>query len=403
MTRRARMLLLILCLPALAAWNAGCSMAPAAIAANGTHTPAPPTLTPTVAPPSPTATLTATPQPTATNTASPTATVTATATATATATPVPAARRLTQGGCCFGPFWLDGQIVFIDKPSPKATAGFYAVSPQGGEPKLIEARLGNFILGGRYFSYQDEQGNQIIERRSDGQRLNLPTPAGLEDASGLSLSPDATQVVWRISDSEGPFDQRQTQLWLAAAGSKDARKIITLYGGGLSAWLPDGRWLLSGRRAVEEAERALFVYDLASGQSTELFRALSFRNLLLSPDGAWIAFTVTLDPKPERDGLWLVRTDGKEQRKLDFFGAYAWRDAGFLYYIPYQPAANSHEIWAYHVASGRSVRVTDAALTPFKVAQGDLAFAPDGRSVAFVSASDLNLWLIPLPAEIALP
>jgi len=311
---------------------------------------------------------------------------------------VPAPRRLTEGGCCFGPFFLDGKVAFIDKPNASATVGVYAVSLQGGTPELVEKRLGTYLNQGEYLAYQD--GAQfVIERRRDGQHLSFPGLDNVENLGGVALSPDGSQVSWSIRDAEGPFDQRVTQLWRVALNGKAPEKVISLFGGGLSAWLPGGKWLLSGRRVVSEAERALFVYDLAGGQSVELFRAMSFRNLRVSPDGTWIIFLVQLDPDPQRDGLWLVRTDGKESRKLDFFGAFAWRDATHLLYMPFQQTTQSHEVWTYDVSDKESARVTDSALTRFKIAQGDFAFAPDGSGLVYVSAEDLNLWWLPLPAD----
>jgi Tol biopolymer transport system component len=41
--------------------------------------------------------------------------------------------------------------------------------------------------------------------------------------------------------------------------------------------------------------------------------------------------------------------------------------------------------------------VTDPAITPFKVANGDWTVSPDGRYVAFVESRDHNIWLLALP------
>jgi hypothetical protein len=390
-TRQSPLIIALLVLIAALAGACGRQPQPTPTAAPATSTPLPPSATPTPVP-----TSTPTDRPTATFTLSPTPT--STPIPTATPTPVPAPRRLTDGGCCFGPFFLDGKVAFIDRPTATAPVGVYAVTLQGGAPELVEKRLGSYLNGGEFLAYEDG-AKFVIERRRDGQRLSFPGLDKVANFSGVTLSPDASQVSWSVRQTEGPFDERVTELWRVAATGKAPEKVISLFGGGLIAWLPGDRWLLSGRRAVAEADRTLFVYDLASGKSVELFQAQGFRNARVSPDGQWIVFLVTLDPKRERNGIWLVRTDGKESRKLDFFGAFAWRDATHLLYMPFQEATQSHEVWAYDVTQMKSTRITDPALTRFKIAQGDFAFAPDGSGLVYVSADDLNLWWLPLPAS----
>ncbi|HYN88950.1 MAG TPA: hypothetical protein VER55_10480 [Ardenticatenaceae bacterium] len=339
--------------------------------------------------PTATATPTHTPEPSPT----PTATVTPEPTMPPlpTATPVPAPRQLTTGGCCWRPFFLDGQVAFIDRPAPDAPAGIYAVPLEGGTPQLVESRLGSYVAGGAFLIYQ-EGDITTVERRPTGERWTVDT-----QGQPATLSPDGDEVAWSLRDFEGAFDQRRAQLWRAPLAGAPADAEMTLLGGGLSAWLPGDRWLLTGRRSADEADRALFVLDLTTGQTFDLFRALQFRAVSVSPDGNWVVFLVAQDPTLDRNGIWLVRTDGSELRKLDWFGAYAWRGPGHLLYFPFQPEADSHEVWLYDIEAGVSRRLTDPAVTPFKIAQGDFAVAPDGRSLVYVSAHDQNLWLLQLP------
>jgi Tol biopolymer transport system component len=41
-------------------------------------------------------------------------------------------------------------------------------------------------------------------------------------------------------------------------------------------------------------------------------------------------------------------------------------------------------------------QLTDPAVTPFKIANGDWRISPDGRYMAFVESSDKNIWVIEL-------
>jgi Tol biopolymer transport system component len=321
----------------------------------------------------------------------PTASPTASPSPTPTATPTPALVRLTEGGCCFAPFYLDNRVTFIDRPAPDAQVGYYAVPPNGSAPELVEERLGMFHGGGAYFSYFE--GRQtILERRADGQRWTLNT-----NAQPIVLSPDVDEISWAQRQFEGPFDRRRSDLWRVSLETGQAVRVTSLFGGGLAAWLPGDRWLLQGRRNVGEQDRTLFVLNLADGSSRDLFQAQQLRSLSVSPDGAWVAFLVAFHTDPARNGMWLVRTDGSEQRQLDWFGAYAWRDGGSLVYLPFQPGAASHEVWLYEVEKGASRRLIDATTAPIKIAQGDFTLAPDGRTLVFVAAADLNLWALRLP------
>ena len=389
-------LLLVLSIGALL-WTGCRAQMPAAVAADPPATQA---STSALAVASATPAATDTVAPSATPSWTPTRPPTATPAPTATPTVIPLPTRLTEAGCCYGPFFLDGAVTFIDKPSDKEPAAFYAVSAAGRRARLAESRMGVFMNGGAYFRYEAE-GRIVIERRKDKGQLIFSAWDDVENPSNIALSPDGEQVSWSVREMEGPYDERRTEVWRAALQDAEGEKVMSLFGGGLSAWLPDGRWLMSGRHAIEEEDRTLFVYDLESRQSVELFQALSFRSVSVSPDGQWVAFVVAFDPKPERNGLWLATTDGTQRMKVDFFGAFAWRDATHLYYMPYRESAPANEVWVFNVLKQTSVRLTDPALTPFKIAQNDFAFAPDGSGLAFVSAADLSIWWLPLPADLS--
>jgi hypothetical protein len=319
-----------------------------------------------------------------------------TATPSPTQTPVPAPqlRRLTEGGCCTDPFFLDGQVTFIDRPDASRAAGYYVEGLEWGAPVLVEQRMGTFLRGGAFFSYLDENQRTVVERRSDGKQWRIDT-----GGQPVILSPDGEQVSWSLREWQGAFDRRRTQIYWASLEGGDATKklVATVYGGGLVAWLPGDRWLISGRRAVAEPERSLFTFNLNGGENVELMRGLNIRSSSPSPDGRWVLVTLAMEAPAERNGTWLVRTDGGEQRKVDWFGAFAWRDAGRILYFPYAPQAAAHEAWEYDIAANSSRQLTDPAVTQLRIAQGDFALSPDGRSLAFVSASDHNLWLLSLP------
>lgn len=319
----------------------------------------------------------------------------ATVSPTPTLTPTPVLRRLTEGGCCTQPFWSPDSryVLFIDRPNLNEPAAIWGIdiSKPGARPEVFLDRVAYYSLDLRYLSYPEGE-QTVIERRADGQRWTI-------DNGGrhIFFSPDLRRIAWEVSQDQGPFNERHTEVWLANLDGTKARRVITLLGGGLTGWLPDGRLLLSGRRSPQENDRVLFILSPDDGQQVELAQAQRLSRISASPGGAWITYGITFDQDPSRNGLWVIRPDGTGQRKLDFATGAQWRDASHLVYVPLRAsAADSHEFWEVDVATGRTRRLIDPAVTRFSIAQGDWALSPDGRWVAFVNSQDRNLWLVGL-------
>lgn len=359
------------------------------------------TARPTSTPPTPTVGLALATQTPATigmrTTATPAPSPTPTATPLPTPTPVPQPRQLTSDpGCCWSPFFLDdGRVAFLDKPAPEAPTGYYAVPLTGGTPELIETRIGYYLGNGRYFVFWE--GEQVvIEDRRDGTQYRPPT-----EGRSVSLLPDGEHIVWSVRDSDSsiPFDQRITRIWQARLDGSEAREVLRLQGGGVVALLPDGTWLLERTSEDDETVRVLERYNAATGERIERFRAARMRSERLSPDGRWLLFFVAQDRVRERNGMWLLPLDGGTPQKLPWFGAYAWEDEDHILYLPFQPSAESHQVRRYTISTGTDEALTDPAQTRFKIAQNNLAFAPDRSGLVYVSATDLNLYWLPLATK----
>ncbi len=322
---------------------------------------------------------------------------------TATPTPTPVLRRLTEPGCCSQPFWSPDpmQVWYIDRPDERP-AGIWGVSVTGDQaPVQVLARPAFFSPDGAFIYYL-ENGQTVIERRSDGQRWTPPT-----GGRPVLFSPDDRSILWQVSPAtQGLVDRQPTEIWIGGLDGKDARPVLTVYGGGVSGWFPDGRRLLvTGKRDRNEADRAVFIYDLGSGAVTELMRAQRPRNAALSPDGSWVVVMNTFSDDPAQDGIWLIRTDGGVRRKLppELFGAFTWRDGTHLLVIPMAREQGSHVVWEVEASTGESRRLTDPAVTPISIADGDWRLSPDGKWLAFVAAQDWAIWVVSLPSVAGQP
>jgi Tol biopolymer transport system component len=145
-------------------------------------------------------------------------------------------------------------------------------------------------------------------------------------------------------------------------------------------------------------ERTLSVFDLATQSFTKLVTAERISGVIASNDGTWIAYYMTFDADKTRNGIWIQRIDGTSPRKLDLWGAYQWRDDGHLVVILTRPSRDkAFEVLEVDAATGKIRKLTDAAVTPLQILNGDWRVSPDGRHIVYVNSEDRNLWILTLP------
>ena len=315
-----------------------------------------------------------------------------------TPNPIPELRPLTGGGCCAQPFWSPDsqQVLFIDRPSPDASAGLWGVDLQGGVPQFTTDHLGIYSSDMQFRAFP-EAGQTVLERLSDGQRWIIPS-----GGRAISFSADGQQVAWTAGQAGATSNTAPRQIWVSQVDGSQARQVYAAAGGGVAGWLPDGRLLISERLQAPETGQALLTLTLpadSTGQPvlTELARGERVRGVSISPDGSWLAYLVTLSVDPEQNGIWLVNIQSGEKRRLEFFGAYRWQDGNRLLVVPLELGQTAHRVWQVDAESDQAIALTDPASTPFKIANGDWSISPDGRHVVFVSAMDNNIWLLSMP------
>jgi hypothetical protein len=280
--------------------------------------------------------------------------------------------------------------------------GIWGVSlASPGTPEFVTERLDESLATGDFLVTTTEN-TTAIERLSDGERWTVP-------ARGRSVrfSPGAERIAWTEQNDDLPPDQQVTAVWVANLDGSAPRKVATLRRGGLSGWISDETLLVSGRERADATDQVLWALPLDGGAQVELARAERLRGPQLSPSGAWVAYYVTFDADPARNGLWVARTDGSGATQLptELFGSYQWRgcaaacdpEAETLLVVPLQPDAEFHELWQFRPASGEALRLTDPAASPFKIANGDWRVSPDGSHIAYVESSDRNIWVLALP------
>lgn len=319
---------------------------------------------------------------------------------TVTVAPAVAFAQLTRGECCVQPIFsaAGDRVLFLDRPSAAQPPGIYgvAVAAPMSEPVLVTERLGPF---NRDLSLNVNliNGRTVVEG-PDGQQWPI-------DNGGrpVSFSPDGTRISWNVSAESGGFDTRRSDVWLANVDGSQPRRVATRYGGGAVAWLRDGRrMLLGGRTNRGDVKSTLSILDLRDDSVRDLFSAERWRGVIVAPDDKHLVYFVAQARESGRGGTYVLdlATEGAQPQRLDFFGAYRWRDATRLFYIPLKVDAPSNELWQYDITTGKSELLIAASETsPFKIGNGDWDVSPDGTQIVFVNARDRNLWLVTLPGR----
>jgi Tol biopolymer transport system component len=269
--------------------------------------------------------------------------------------------------------------------------GFWGVGPEGGAAELYTDRLGVYSRDMNYLAYP-QNGQAVVERVSDGQAWSIPSGGRV-----VSFSADSSRVAWTAGQSGPPFDTAAGEVWVSLVDGSQPQLVTSVYGGGFSGWFPDGSLLVSGAMDLSDQDVVLWKVPLGGGESVELARAGRLRSPAISPGGSWVAYQVVFTGDPAEEGLWLVNTETGERRKLGLFGAYRWRDDGRLLVVPLDLTQEAHQLWEIQAGTGEAYPLTDGKITPFKIANGDWSVSPDGNRIAFVSASDGNIWLLELP------
>ena len=291
-------------------------------------------------------------------------------------------------------------MLFIDRPSPDAPLGIWGVDAtrDGAAPELLTERIAIYAAG-LSFVLEYGRGQTSIERL-EGPLAETAVERWTVPAGGrpVSISPGRTHIAWQIHNEDLPVERRIAQIWVANLDGTDARSVATLPRGGIGGWVSDDLLLLVGRESLESRETIVYTLSLTDGATVELVRSERPRGYWLSPDGLWMAYYITFSEDQAENGLWLARTDGTARRQLEraLLGSFEWRDAHRLLMVPFRPDAVYHELWEYDVETDKARRLTDPAVTSFKIANADWQVSPDGRRVAFVESSDYNIWVLTL-------
>jgi len=157
----------------------------------------------------------------------------------------------------------------------------------------------------------------------------------------------------------------------------------------------NGRIVFASRRAIvgqpgaDDRNGEIYSLDLASGQRRDLSRNSDFDSSpTLSPDGGRIAFV--RGSLSGESALWVMRRDGRSQRRLADLGSIALPDYGGLAWSP-DGATIAFNAEGSSAGAGLWVVGADGSglhrLTRFYA--GSPRWSPDGSEIAFAGSDDV--------------
>jgi dipeptidyl aminopeptidase/acylaminoacyl peptidase len=122
-------------------------------------------------------------------------------------------------------------------------------------------------------------------------------------------------------------------------------------------------------------------------QVDDIFNIREVRDPQRSPDGKWVAYTVTTavkDTDKNNTDVWMVSWDGSQQIQLtstpDGESSPRWSpDNKYLSFISSRQGAKTGQVWLLNRAGGEAVKVTDV-----KGGVADHAWSPDSKRLVLV-------------------
>src|SRR5215470_8600050 len=190
-----------------------------------------------------------------------------------------------------------------------------------------------------------------------GKPLTPEALVGLRRLSDPEFSPDGARVAFVVSDAP-KGDERQRHVWMFETATGSLRQLTySEKAESAPRWSPDGKWLafLSDR----DGNQQIYLLPMGGGEPVPLTKGKrSVDQFAWSPDGSQIAFVA-----PE------AKSPGEEQKEKDK------DDARVI-----DKDDKRARLWLLGVADK-----TEKALTPANVVVSDLAWFPDGRSLAVIA------------------
>ncbi len=295
-----------------------------------------------------------------------------------------------------GSWWLptDPAAVYLVDVVPGQGSGVFR-QPLDGTPRAY--------VGPVPPAQTSPDGTITVQRQPDGSMKLTDTRTGgswevLTQGVYPAISPDNRQLLWEVYYGElvPGTSHPGVEVWVSDIDGGRARVVHTL-ANGYTQWLDDHR-LLGVRRISYTADVELYILDLnepgwPQPQMLGTYRYL--RGLQIAPGGGRVAFFLPFQDDPAASGIYVQPTEaGRAAVKLDFIGAYRWRDDRSLYTLSFDASTDVHTLGVADVVRRTHLTLTAPADLPLRVANGEWSVSPDGAHIVYVDPADYSLRLL---------
>ncbi len=223
----------------------------------------------------------------------------------------------------------------------------------------------------------------------------------MDRLSDPQVSPDGKQIVFVLRETDLEADKGRTDLWLVGADGTGLRRLTSHpQGDSNPRWAPDGKsvFFISTRSDSAQVWR-IRVDGGEAQQVTDL--PLDVANLLVSPNGKHIAFTMEVFPDCKTVADTQAKLDKIEQRKAS---GRIYEQIFVRHWDTWKDGRRSH-LFVMPSAGGDPIDVMQGmdADTPSKPFGGteEITFTPDGKGLIFTArdvgrteswSTDFNLY-----------
>jgi hypothetical protein len=299
-------------------------------------------------------------------------------------------------GCCWDAWWHPSeanQVFTLDGYAGQA-ALVYAWDATSGNVQAIVGSAPPVFYSPDYSHTLAQVPNGVLIQAPSGESWSVQTGDTIP-----AISPDNSRLMWIVRGGEAipGQDEPTNSIFISDIRGENARMILSE--DGINAtWLDSNRLLLTiGRRPFTQLD----VYDVSNDSRYSLGSWYRPRGFKLAPGGGRLMFYLTSQPDPAHNGIyWIDVANGAEPRHLNWFGSYRWRDANSVFYIPFNPNSDIHELWLYDLETSSSRQLSDPVIQPFSVMNGQWSVNADGSRILFRNGTDRNLWFIDIATEV---
>ena len=299
-------------------------------------------------------------------------------------------RRIGFDQCCWVHWWdtVDTDRFYVIDGTAGQRASVQAWSAASGQLETVISAAPPAVTSpdGRYQIYNNHGYIRIVDS-SNGEEWTTPllgaTPA---------MNPANTHLTWTTSTGSSVPGQGRpiTSIWLSDITGYGTRQIFSDRGSS-AQWLDANRLLIRQNSGHEDV--LLHVYDI---RDDSLYTLGTWKNLVqleIAPGGGAIMFYLLWQGEPS--GVYVISTqEGAQAQKLPWFGAYQWRDAESVYYIPLDVTTPYQTLAYYNIATGEDRVLITPDDIAFTIMNGDWEVSADGRRIIFQNEVDWNMWLL---------